>query len=177
MSGAAGSHYRLQQQVKATVHITDTRSCFLSSHPCSHLFSLHRKLSCFNRAQLNTLPNTWLPSVSLLCHIGCVPKLTHTLLSSPFSHVYLADPSMGLFLSFLSGLAHILQMPLCAGWGPIQQGDESIQPENYVMCHLIDWPRLLVLPPPGGVFLRHRLTLCSFNYCLPSFNHINSQLA
>lgn len=141
------------------------------------LVSLPPNLSCFNLTQLNTLLNILFPSVSFhyrllllfslcsfffnLCHLGYVPKfpvITHPLSASasfsshfhcPLYQSRLSALTINVSLSLLSfwDPAQILQMLLCTGWGPIQQCDKSIQRENYVMCHHIDWPSLLILPP------------------------------
>lgn len=61
---------------------------------------------------------------------------------------YLPSPSMSISPPFsVWAPAQILLMLLHAGLGPNQQGNKSIQQENYVMCHHIDWPPLLLQLP------------------------------
>lgn len=178
---------------------TFPRAVTLSSYPSSLASQIFA-------TQLNALLNALFPSVSfhyqllppfsmlfLSVSLWLLPKIPGLSLHLPFSllsallsishHLqYLPSPSMSISPPFsVWAPAQILLMLLHAGLGPNQQGNKSIQQENYVMCHHIDWLSLLLQLPwvvssstSCSLSLTY-LVLFLFVCLLPSFNKINCQ--
>lgn len=105
--------------------------CFLS--PCSFYLRHFGRIPKFPTLSLYLAP--FLPS-SLSVIICTICPVHHSLLYPPLFSIWAP--------------AQILQTLLPTGWGPNQQGDKSIQQENYVTCHHIDQPSA---PTLGGFLL------------------------